>query len=183
MENASGGVLNISEEGIACKILHIRGERVILDFHLAELYQTEIRILKQSVKRNSDRFPEDFMFELSINEMNALVSQNVIPSKSVLGGSIPYAFTETGVAMLSSVLRSKQAVMIHIAIMRAFVFLRRRLNEFNDLKIWQQEIEGRLGESDSKFMLIFEYLKQFEELKRSEDNYKNRPRIGYSKST
>ena len=97
-------------ERIASKILLIRGEKIILDFHLAELYRIETRVLKQSVKRNSERFPSDFMFELTENEINNLVSQNVIPSKSYLGGAFPYAFTETGVAMLSSVIKSKQAV-------------------------------------------------------------------------
>ena len=87
-------------------IFEIRGRKVMLDFHLATLYQIENRTLKQAVRRNLDRFPDDFMFELNDEEINQMVSQSVIPSKSYFGGGIPLAFTEQGVAMLSSVLRS-----------------------------------------------------------------------------
>jgi ORF6N domain len=109
------------------RILLIRGERVILDYDLALLYGVETRALKQAVKRNPLRFPEDFMFELSKIEIENLVSQNVIPGLGKLGGAHPYAFTEQGVAMLSSVLRSPQAIAVNIAIMRAFVRLRELL--------------------------------------------------------
>lgn len=102
----------IPDEIIISHILVFRGERVILDLHLAELYDVETRMLKQAVRRNIDRFPEDFMFELTPEEMEEMVSQNVIPSKSVFGGAVPFAFTELGVAMLSSVLKSKKAVEI-----------------------------------------------------------------------
>ena len=88
-------------EVIQNKIFEIRGCKVMLDFDLALLYDVETRVLKQSIRRNLKRFPEDFMFELSDLEINRLVSQNVIPSKQHLGGSFPYAFTETGIAMLS----------------------------------------------------------------------------------
>ena len=91
---------------ITQKIIEIRGHKVLLDFDLAELYNTETRILKQAVRRNSSRFPEDFMFELTEIEINNLVSQSVIPSKSKLGGASPFAFTEQGVAMISSVLNN-----------------------------------------------------------------------------
>jgi len=106
------------------KIVEIRGVKVMLDFDLAELYEVETRALKQAVKRNLDRFPKDFMFVLTDKEIDELVSQNVIPSKSKMGGSLPFAFTEQGVAMLSSVLKSKKAMQINISIMRAFVFIR-----------------------------------------------------------
>lgn len=82
----------VPEERIASKILFLRGEKIMLDFHLADLYGIETRALKQAVKRNIERFPDDFMFELTVDEINNLVSQNVIPSKSYLGGAIPYAF-------------------------------------------------------------------------------------------
>ena len=88
------------------RILFIRGQNVILDFNLAELYGVETRALKQAVRRNTDRFPADFMFTLSTREIESLVSQTVIPSRGQLGGAVPMAFTEEGVAMLSSVLRS-----------------------------------------------------------------------------
>ena len=103
-------IVQLKEENIATQILFIRKEKVILDFHLATLYELETRVLKQQVKRNIERFPDDFMFILSDKEIELLVSQNVIPSKSYLGGANPMAFTEQGVAMLSSVLRTKKAV-------------------------------------------------------------------------
>src|SRR5437667_12393822 len=92
------------------RILLLRRQNVILDFDLAELYGVETRALKQAVRRNLDRFPVDFMFELTLDETKSLVSQTVIPTRGKLGGAAPMAFTEEGVAMLSSVLRSKLAV-------------------------------------------------------------------------
>jgi hypothetical protein len=169
----------VPEERIASKILFIRGEKIILDFHLADLYGTETRALKQAVKRNIERFPIDFMFELAEDEINSLVSQNVIPSKSYLGGAVPYAFTETGVAMLSSVLKSKQAVDINIAIIRTFVMLRKMLFNYQELLHWQNEIEQKLGEHNNQILMIFEYLKQFEKAKQQELEQKNRPKIGF----
>ncbi|MBX7245216.1 MAG: ORF6N domain-containing protein [Candidatus Sumerlaeaceae bacterium] len=100
------------------RIYLIRGIRVMLDFDLAQLYGVETRALKQAVRRNPDRFPDDFMFELAADEIYMMVSQNVIPGRSKLGGAIPMAFTEQGVAMLSSVLRSPRALQVNIAIMR-----------------------------------------------------------------
>ena len=116
------------------KIYEIRGQRVMLDFDLAEMYDVETRALKQAVKRNIDRFPNDFMFELNEIEIENLVSQSVIPSKSKLGGAKPFAFTEQGVAMLSSVLNSKKAIQVNIAVIRAFVVLRQHLADYKDLK-------------------------------------------------
>ena len=92
------------------KIYEVRGQSVMFDFDLAELYEVETRVLKQSVRRNRNRFPQDFMFELIEAEINQMVSQNVIPSKSYLGGASPFAFTEHGVLMLSSVLNTEKAV-------------------------------------------------------------------------
>lgn len=171
--------LLVPEERIASKILLIRREKIMLDFNLADLYGTETRALKQAVKRNIERFPSDFMFELTEDEINDLVSQNVIPSKSYLGGAVPYAFTETGVAMLSSVLKSKQAVDINIAIMRTFVMLRKMLYNYQELLSWQTEIEQKLGKHNNQIIMIFEYLKQFEKAKHQELEQKNRPKIGF----
>ena len=116
------------------RIFQIHGYRVMLDFHLAELYKVETRALKQAVKRNISRFPSDFLIEFTERDVESLVSQNVIPSKSYLGGAIPFAFTEQGVAMLSSMLRSQKAIDVNIAIMLAFVLLRQHLTDYNDLK-------------------------------------------------
>jgi hypothetical protein len=115
----------VKADGISGKIYLIRGQQIMLDRDLAELYETETRTLKQAVKRNADKFPEDFMFELEEKEIARLVSQSVIPSKQHLGGAVPYAFTEQGVAMLSSVLHTSVAVEMSIRIMRAFVVMRR----------------------------------------------------------
>src|SRR5512135_2698126 len=98
----------VPKESIENRILLLRGHKVILGVHLAELYGVENRVLNQSVKRNATRFPEDFMFRLTRREANWLVSQNVIPERKHLGGSLPYVFTEQGVAMLSSVLNSER---------------------------------------------------------------------------
>jgi hypothetical protein len=115
----------VKQDGVAGKIFQIRGIQIMLDRDLADLYETETRTLKQAVKRNTDRFPSDFMFELSDEDIDLLVSQSVIPSRKHLGGAVPYAFTEQGVSMLSSILRTPLAVEISIKIMRAFVEMRR----------------------------------------------------------
>jgi hypothetical protein len=111
-------------EIIKKSILEIRGKKVMLDMDLAKLYEVETRVLKQAVRRNMERFPEDFMLTLDQSEIQNLVSQNVIPTINHFGGALPFAFTEQGIAMLSSVLKSKTAIQINISIMRAFVMIR-----------------------------------------------------------
>ncbi len=113
------------KENLRGMIHTVRGVQVMLDRDLADLYETETRTLKQAVKRNIERFPDDFMFELDRGDIDRLVSQSVIPSKKHLGGAVPYAFTEQGVSMLSSILRTPLALEISIQIMRAFVEMRR----------------------------------------------------------
>ncbi len=139
------------------RILLLRGQKVMLDFHLAELYAVETRALKQAVRRNPERFPADFMFELTPEEASFLVSQNVIPGLGKLGGAIPMAFTEQGVAMLSSVLRGDRAVQVNIAIMRAFVRLREMLGTNADLARKLEEIEKKY---DGQFRLVFDAIRQ-----------------------
>ena len=127
------------------KIFEVRGCRVMLDYHLAELYQVETRALKQAVKRNIERFPSDFMFVLTQEEANLLlsigVSQNVIPPAYNFGVAMPMAFTEQGVAMLSSVLRSKVAIEVNISIMRAFVLMRQMAIGYEELSRRIEELE------------------------------------------
>lgn len=132
------------------KILTIRNQKVMLDIDLAVLYEVETRVLKQAVKRNIDRFPVDFMFYLTEQEIESLVSQSVIPSKKHLGGAIPMAFTEQGVAMLSSVLKSKTALNVNVAIMRTFVAMRQYALGYSELrdKIDQLEIEMNMQFED-----------------------------------
>jgi len=117
----------------------------------------ETRALKQAVRRNRDRFPGDFLFELTTAEMDGLVSQTVIPSRKKFGGAAPYAFTEQGVAMLSSVLRSPRAVEVNIAIMRTFVQLRRLMDSNRDLA---HKIEVMEKKYDEQFTTVFEAIKQ-----------------------
>jgi chromosome condensin MukBEF ATPase and DNA-binding subunit MukB len=146
-------------EHIKNSILDIRGKRVILDYELAKLYEVETRVLKQAVRRNIDRFPEDFMFELSAEEMQNLTSQIVI---SNMGGTRhhSFAFTEQGVAMLSSVLRSKNAILINISIMRAFVLMRQWALEYQDLQEKLSELEQRFGQKFTDIEQVLNYLIQ-----------------------
>jgi len=151
---------NISVEVVATKILLVRGRKVMLDRDLAKLYGVKAIALRQQVRRNLDRFPEDFMFQLSGEEALVMVSQNVIPGKRQLGGALPYVFTQEGVAMLSSVLHSQRAAQVNIAIMRAFVKLRELLLSHKELAGKIEELERRVGEHDEKIVAIFEAIKQ-----------------------
>ncbi len=144
-------------EMIQQKILLIRGEKVMLSVHLAMLYGVETRALNQAVKRNRERFPKDFMFPLTAAEAEALVSQNVIPHKKYLGGALPFAFTEQGVAMLSSVLNSKRAIEVNIMIMRTFVKLREMMASHKDLARKLEELEKKY---DGQFQVVFEAIRQ-----------------------
>lgn len=142
------------------RIFLIRGQNVMLDFDLGELYGVETRALKQAVRRNPERFPVDFMFELSARESKRLVSQTVIPHRGKFGGAAPMAFTEQGVAMLSSVLRSPRAVQVNIAIMRAFVRLRRMLLSNADLARKLLALEARY---DAQFKIVFDAIRELME--------------------
>ena len=155
------------------RILRIRGQNVMLDFDLAGLYGVETRALKQAVRRNPDRFPEDFMFELSAAEIQDLVSQTVIPARGKLGGAVPMAFTEQGVAMLSSVLRSVRAVQVNIGIMRAFVRLRELLLSNAGLARQLAALEGKY---DAQFKVVFDAIRQL----MAPPPEKPKPRIGFN---
>ncbi|MFA4853884.1 MAG: ORF6N domain-containing protein [Candidatus Omnitrophota bacterium] len=149
-------------EKIESKIFQIRGKKVMLDKDLASLYEVKPIALRQQVKRNYERFPVDFMFQLTGEEAKSLVSQNVIPSLRSLGGYLPYAFTQEGVAMLSSVLHSRRAVLVNIQIMRAFVNLRRMALTYVALK---REIERIEKKYDKQFAIVFQAIKQLLEPK------------------
>jgi len=146
----------IPTEYIAQAIHLIRGQKVLLDADLAALYGVETKVLLQAVKRNHERFPEDFMFQLTADEFDDLRSQSVTSS---WGGRRyrPYAFTEQGVAMLSSVLRSPQAIAVNIEIMRAFVRLRELLASHKALAKRLEELEAK---TDSRFKQVFEAIRQ-----------------------
>lgn len=147
-------------ELIERRIYLIRGHKVMLDRDLAALYQVKPIALRQQVKRNQDRFPEDFMFQLTEKEADLLVSQSVIPSKQSLGGYLPYVFTQEGVAMLSSVLRGKRAVQVNVAIMRAFVRLRQILESNEELNRKFASVIRKLGEHDKYFKVVFDELRK-----------------------
>ena len=147
-------------EGIARTIFLFREQKVMLDYDLAVLYGIETRTLKQAVRRNRDRFPSDFMFELSLEEVEIVVSQFVIPNRRKLGGARPMAFTEQGIAMLSSVLNSKRAAKVNIAIMRTFVKLRRMLETNRELARKFEQLEKRVSKHDEEIAGIIEAIRQ-----------------------
>ncbi len=161
-------------EIITTKIHLIRNQKVMLDFDLAKLYEIETRVLKQAVRRNSNRFPEDFMFELSNDEVELLVSQFVIPSKSKFGGASPYAFTEQGIAMLSSILNSEKAIKLNIAIMRTFVLLRNSILNLED-------ISKKVNEIEKQFPDIYKALNYLVDKDKNQKKETDRPKIGYKK--
>jgi len=160
-------------ELIEGRIFLIRAQRVMLDRDLAVLYGVKAISLRQQVKRNKDRFPKDFMFQLSDLETEALLSQNVIPSRRSLGGFLPYAFTEQGVAMLSSVLTSERAVQVNIAIMRSFVRLREMSATHKDLARKLDEMEKKY---DHQFKAVFDAIRDL----MSPVSSPPRRRIGFS---
>lgn len=169
--------LIMPQERIINRIVVLRNEQVMLDVHLAELYGVETRALKQAVRRNLDLFPSDFMFVLNESEIEAVVSQNVIPSKQHLGGSNPFAFTEIGVAMLSSVLKSKRAREMNKAIMRAFVALRKMLFNTTELRLEIEKIKHQLHNHSKNIELVFHY---YDELSEKRKSPKPRKPIGES---
>jgi ORF6N domain len=147
-------------EQISQAIVILRGQKVMRDYHLAVLYGIETRALKQAVRRNFGRFPDDFMFALSSKEIETLVSQSVIPSRGKFGGATPMAFTEQGVAMLSSVLNSERAVKVNIVIMRAFVKLREALETNRQLARKFEQLERRVNKHDEEISAIIEAIRQ-----------------------
>ncbi len=149
----------VPEEVVMNKMYLIRDEKVMLDSDLAELYQVETRRLNEQVKRNYERFPEDFMFQLTNEEWENLMSQNATSS---WGGrrKLPYVFTEHGVLMLSSVLNSKRAIKVNVQIMRIYTKLRKMLSVNKDLLIRFNEMENRLNGHDVSIRQIFTCLQE-----------------------
>jgi hypothetical protein len=147
----------VQQEVIEGKIYLLRGHKVMLSNDLADLYEVEPRVLVQAVKRNIERFPSDFMFQLNDIEFKTLKSQIVISSWGGLRRANPYAFTEQGVAMLSSVLHSKRAIQVNIAIMRAFVSLRQMLASNAELA---RKLDALEKKYDHQFKVVFDAIKQ-----------------------
>ena len=159
------------------KIHYIRGQRVMLDFDLAEMYEVETRVLKQAVRRNLDRFPFDFMFQLSKDEWNKVITNcDNIPENLKYNPSTPFAFSEQGVSMLSSVLRSKIAIQVNINIIRAFVLMRQHLSDYKELK---EKIEKIETEMNVKFQDIYQAINYLLQKDQHEKDQKERKRIGF----
>ncbi|MFP5039480.1 ORF6N domain-containing protein [Parasediminibacterium sp. JCM 36343] len=176
------------------KIFEIRGHKVMLDFDLAEMYEVETRVFNQAIKRNIDSFPEDFMFRLTAKEWKQLSSE--LSSKSVnkddkslisqfvisnRGGrqQAPYAFTEHGVTMLASVLKSPTARKMNIAIVRAFIELRKFAVQYTNIIGQLQELKERVGNHDAQLNQIYEALDKLLAQKEVEEDWENRQRIGF----
>lgn len=155
----SGNRSLVASERVENCIMFLRGQKVILSFHLAEMYGVEPRVLVQSVKRNRERFPKDFMFQLTNEEWGVLRSQIVIlkPGSGQGPKYLPYAFTEQGVAMLSSVLNSPRAIQVNIEIIRAFVRLRGMLASHADLA---RKVDALEKKYDKQFAVVFEAIRQ-----------------------
>ncbi len=167
-------------QSIQNRIYEIRGESVLLDFDLAELYEVETKVLNQAVKRNIRRFPIDFMFRLTTSEWQTLRSQSVTASQNKRNtDTTPYAFTEQGIAMLSGVLHSDKAINMNIAIMRVFVEIKRILLHQPDLKEQLQEIKQRIDEHDVQLNSIYEAMENLLDEKAAARKWENRERIGF----
>lgn len=151
----------IHYEVLMSKIYLIREQKVMIDKDLAELYGVKAIRLREQVKRNKTRFPANFMFQLSEEEVEDMVSHFAIPSRQSLGGTLPYAFSEHGILMLSNVLKNDRAIQMSIRIIEIFVRLREMLNLYKDVAILIEQIENKLGKQDQKIELLFSYLNQF----------------------
>lgn len=175
------------------RIYELRGERVMLDFDLATLYEIETRILNQAVKRNIKRFPKDFMFQLTQKEWKNISSQFVTTSQNMSSQIVmtlplkrpniakPYAFTEQGVAMLSGILNSDKAINMNIAIMRAFVEIRRLTLQQIDFTEQLKEIKNHLGNHDVQLSEIYDALENLLDEKAAQRKWNERERIGFKK--
>jgi hypothetical protein len=178
------------------RIHEIRGERVMLDFDLAALYEVETKALNQAVKRNIKRFPKDFMFRITTSEWQNMRSQSVTASESTISlrsqsvtasqnkrntNVTPYAFTEQGVAMLSGILNSDKAISMNIAIMRAFVEVRKVLLKENDLKEQIRQIKDQLSDHDVQLNQIYDAMENLLDESVNQKKWNNRERIGFRK--
>jgi hypothetical protein len=180
-------------KSIQNRIYEIRGERVMFDFDLAVLYEVETRVLNQAVKRNIKRFPKDFMFQPTKEELAQLKSQIVTSnpsSQTVMMGKIPqnrtgkylpYVFTEQGVAMLSGVINSDKAIDMNIAIMRAFVEIRRIVLQQGDIKEQLKQIQHRIIEHDTQLSSIYDAIENLLDEKVAQKKWDDRERIGFKK--
>lgn len=165
---------------IASKIYEIRGQRVMLDADLAELYGIETKVLNQSVRRNKNRFPQDFMFVLNEKDFQGMRSQIVTASRAKRNiTALPYAFTEHGVTMLASVLRSETAIKMNIAIVRAFVAMRRSIMDIKNVSEQLDFIKERIGAHDVQLNEIYTAIENLLDNNSNQKNWDSRERIGF----
>jgi len=166
----------LPDEVIMQKIYFIRNQKVMLDRDLAELYGVETKRLKEQVKRNMDRFPKHYMFELTIEEATVSRSQIATLKRGDNIKYVPLAFTEQGVMMLANVLKSKRAIEVSIKIIDVFILLRETLSNHTDLRLEIEYIKKKVINHDKNIELVFQYL---DELLEKKENKKERPQIGY----
>ena len=185
LNSSMSNSIAVTEALIDNKIYLIRGQKVMLDFDLAEMYGVETKRLKEQVRRNIERFPEDFMFELTKEEVEGLLN-SITPSRSQIAtlkrGSnikyLPFAFSEHGVLMLSSVLRSEEAVQVNIQIMRVYSKMKELLVMNKDLLLKLEQLEKKTDKHDDQIKLIFSYIKKLIETPQEETRTE---RIGFKK--
>lgn len=178
--------LNIIQQ----KIFEIRGQKVMLDFDLAALYEVETKVFNQAIKRNLESFPVDFMFQLTRIEWKSIENQIVNPMWSQIvttsqkyrrEGHLPYVFTEHGVTMLASILKSPKARQMNIAIVRAFIALRKFAIEHRDIMEQLSELKQRIGEHDVQLSQIYDAIENLLDSKAEEKKWEERERIGFKK--
>ena len=174
--SVTNSVVLIPDERIMEKIYLIRDQKVMLDRDLAVLFSVKAIRLREQVKRNSEKFPKHFMFQLTETEVDIMVSQNAIPSKKHLGGTLPYVFSEYGVLQLANVLNSNIAVQMSIKIIEIFVRLKQILTDTQSLKFEIETIKQKLQNQDKNIELVFSYL---DELIAKHEKNPLRKRIGY----
>jgi hypothetical protein len=163
-------------------IYEIRGQKVMFDFNLATLYGTETRTLKQAVKRNIERFPKDFMFQLNKSEWQELITINDnLPEGIKFSPALPYAFTEHGVTMLASVLKSRKAIQMNIAIVRAFIALNQFALNYKDLADQIKELKETTSNHNGQLNHIYNALENLLDIKAEERKWEDRERIGFKK--
>jgi len=178
----SKGVIAVPDEVIMSKIYLIQGKKVMLDRDLAELYDVETKQLKRAVRRNIERFPADFMFGMTKEELVNWRHQFGTSNADKMGLRYPpFCFTEYGVLMLASVLNSDRAIQINIQIVKVFTRMREMLMENKEILHRLEKIQEKLAEHDENIILIFEYIKQLEEEKQQMSDHQNRRKIGYSR--
>jgi len=175
--------ISIPDELIMSRIYLIRGRKVMLDRDLADLYGVETKQLKRAVRRNIERFPEDFMFEMTKEELENWRHQFGTSNKERMGLRIPpFVFSEHGAVMLASVLNSRRAITVNIQIIRIFNKIREMLLAHKDIILQLEQMQQKLAEHDNNILLIFEYIKQLEQKEEHKTDQQNRKRIGFERN-